>query len=213
MTNEKSIVLSDNKRPVKQANYELFSYEMTQVILMLKGEFSSEHADSIINPNLSLPQTPITCDIIDPTPKVIIPKEFIRIPSVKNVLKPRITVSVPTDFASAPDTIEISEPTLKVSVPKDFVSAPSMKDILKPRATVSIPTDFASAPEVTNISKSTVEMSVSMKFASAPKKFKIIYNKIFVYIPNTSSFDFWKDWSNSTVSKVFAKSGIIIQED
>ena len=55
VANKKSIVLSGgNKQPIKQANHELFSYEMTQVILMLKGEFSTERVDSIINPNLTL---------------------------------------------------------------------------------------------------------------------------------------------------------------
>ena len=48
--------------------------------------------------------------------------------------------------------------------------------------------------------------------ANVPKKFEISYKKAYVYVPNISHFDFWEDWTNSTVSKMFAKSGITIQE-
>ena len=170
MANENSIILSDdNKQPIKQANHELFSYEMTQVILMLKGEFSPERADSVINPNLTLPQIPIIDGMRKPEPKAI----------------------VSVDFICSPNTIDVSKPTTKVVASTGFVPAPSTMDVCKPKVEVTVATDFA----------------------HAPKEFEVLCKKTFVYIPNISAFDFWEDWTNSIVSKVFAKSGIIIRED
>ena len=92
----------------------------------------------------------------------------------------------------------------------DFVPASSMIDVTKPITKVIVSKDFVPGPSAIGVTKSIVKVTVSRDFVSAPKKFEVLCKELYIYVPYTPSFDFREDWTNSTVCKVFARSGIII---